>query len=189
MAVGRGLSVRKACRLLEISRSCFFYLPKNVDRDERLLDKLKKFSEENKRWGYRFASAVLTREDEDATPKRIYRLWLKAGLQVPYRRRRRKIRTGNVPRPVAKGANHVWAWDFVFDRCTNGRQLKCFSILDEETKECLVIDPAHGIRSGRVIEVLQTVIARYGTPAFIRSDNGPEFIAIAILLTDLQKRR
>ena len=180
LAVGRGLSIRRACRLIGISRTCFLYRPKHAERDKRLLGKLKKFSEENKRWGYRFASAVLRRNDQDATPKRIYRLWTKAGLQVPYRRRRRRLRTGETTQPVADGANKVWAWDFVFDRCANGRQLKCLNIVDEGTKEALAIDVAHSIRSARVIEVLDTLVRRYGEPEFIRSDNGPEFIAIAI---------
>jgi len=141
--------------------------------------KLKKFSEENKRWGYRFASAILHDKDEDATPKRVYRLWREAALQVPYRRRRRRIRTGETTRPVAEGANHVWAWDFVFDRCANGRQVKCLNVVDEGTKECLAIEVGYSIRNARVIEVLEMLVRRYGEPEFVRSDNGSEFIAIA----------
>ena len=78
-------------------------------------------------------------------------------------------------------ANHVWAVDFVFDACADGKQLKCLTVIDEWTRECLAIDVAGGIRSRRVIEVLARRIGLHGAPAFIRSDNGPEFVSAAIL--------
>ena len=112
---------------------------------------------------------------------RTHRLWRQAGLQVPRRRPRRRVATGR-PRPVpATGANHVWAYDFVFDTCANGQQLKCLTIIDEWTRECLAIDVAGGIRSRRVIEVLAQLVSVHGAPRYLRSDNGPEFVAGAIL--------
>jgi hypothetical protein len=77
--------------------------------------------------------------------------------------------------------NHVWAYDFVFDRCANGQTLKCLTVVDEWTRECLAIDVAGGIRSSRVIEVLTQLVSVHGAPRFLRSDNGPEFVAAAIL--------
>ena len=59
--------------------------------------------------------------------------------------------------------------------------LKCLTIVDEWTRECLAIDVAGGIRSGRVIEVLSRLVSLHGTPRYLRSDNGPEFVAAAIL--------
>ena len=86
------------------------------------------------------------------------------------------------PRPLpATAANHVWAYDFVFDTCANGQTLKCLTIVDECTRECLAIDVAGGIRSGRVIEVLTQLVSLHGAPKYLRSDNGPEFVAAAIL--------
>ena len=85
---------------------------------------------------------------------RAYRLWRQAGLQVPRRRPRRRIATSR-PRPLpATAINHVWAYDFVFDTCADGQTLKCLTVIDEFTRECLAIDVAGGIRSTRVIEVL-----------------------------------
>ena len=75
----------------------------------------------------------------------------------------------------------MWAYDFVFDRCANGQPLKCLTVIDEWTRECLAIDVAGGIRSGRVIEVLTQLVSLHGTPRYLRSDNGPEFVACAIL--------
>ena len=78
-------------------------------------------------------------------------------------------------------ANHVWAYDFVFDACANGQQLKCLTLIDEFTRECLAIDVAGSIRSSRVIETLNRMISTRGAPRYLRSDNGPEFVSKAIL--------
>jgi putative transposase len=108
-------------------------------------------------------------------------LWRQAGLQLPRRRPRRRIASGR-PRPLpAAGANFIWAYDFVFDSCANGQQLKCLTIIDEFTRECLAIDVAGSIRSKRVIEVLTRLVSQHGAPLFLRSDNGPEFVSLAVL--------
>lgn len=75
----------------------------------------------------------------------------------------------------------MWAYDFVFDACANGQQLKCLTVIDEFTRECLAIDVAGGIRSKRVIEVLEKLVSVHGAPRYLRSDNGPEFVSRAIL--------
>ena len=112
---------------------------------------------------------------------RAYRIWKKAGLQVPRRRPRKRIATGR-PRPhPATGANQVWAYDFVFDATADGRQLNCLTVIDEYTRECLAIDVAGSIRSGRVIELLSRLVSLRGAPRHIRSDNGPEFLSKAVL--------
>jgi putative transposase len=73
--------------------------------------------------------------------------------------------------------NHVWGYDFVFGTCADGRTLKCLTVIEEFTREWLAIDVAGGIRSGRVIEVLAQLVSVRGAPQFLRSDNGPEFVA------------
>jgi putative transposase len=86
------------------------------------------------------------------------------------------------PRPQpATAARHVWAYGFVFDACANGQQLKCLTVIDEYTRECLAIDVAGSIRSRRVIEVLSQLASLHGAPRYLRSDNGPEFVSRAIL--------
>jgi putative transposase len=84
-------------------------------------------------------------------------------------------------RPAPTGANQVWSYDFVFDWCANGQQLKCLTVTDEWTKEGLAIEVDGRIRSGRVIEVLSQLISERGAPLYLRSDNGPEFVARALL--------
>jgi putative transposase len=76
---------------------------------------------------------------------------------------------------------HVWAYDFVFDACTKGQQLKCLTVVDEFTHECLAIDVAGSIRSGRVIEILAKLVSVHGAPRTLRSDYGPEFVSRTVL--------
>ena len=103
------------------------------------------------------------------------------GLQLPRRRSRRRVASSR-PRPLpATACQFVWAYDFVFDACANGQKLKCLTIIDEFTRECLAIDVAGSIRSQRVIEVLARLISEHGAPRYLRSDNGPEFVSKAIL--------
>jgi putative transposase len=77
--------------------------------------------------------------------------------------------------------NELWAYDFVYDACANGQQIKCLTVVDEYTRECLAIDVAGSIRSGRVIGVLSRLISERGAPVTLCSDNGPEFVSKALL--------
>ena len=180
-AHGRGLSSRRACALLSVARSTLGYQSRLVARDGPALTAMRDLSAQYPRYGYRRIRIFLQRAGHTMSADRAHRLWRQAALQVPRRRPRRRVATGR-PRPLpASGANHVWAYDFVFDTCANGQPLKCLTVIDEWTRECLAIDVAGGIRSGRVIEVLTQLVSVHGTPRYLRSDNGPEFVACAIL--------
>jgi len=116
------------------------------------------------------------------SPSRAHRLWRAAALQVPRKRPRKRIAAVARPRPQApSGPNQVWSYDFVFDHCANGQQLKCLTVTDEFTKEGLAIDVDGRIRSTRVIEMLSRLVSARGAPTFLRSDNGPEFVSKALL--------
>jgi putative transposase len=133
------------------------------------------------RFGYRRIQVFLERQGHAMSADRVWRLWRQAKLQVPRKRPRRRVASGR-PRPVAPtGANQVWAYDFVFDACANGQQLKCLTVLDEYTCESLAIDVSGSLRSARVIEVLAQLISVRGAPRYLRSDNGPEFVSRALL--------
>lgn len=112
---------------------------------------------------------------------RAHRLWRVAGLQLPRRRPRRRVPLSRPRTRPAIGANHLWAYDFVFDACATGQTIKCLTVIDEFTRECLAIDLAGSIRSERVIEVLARLVAERGAPHYVRSDNGPEFLSRALL--------
>jgi putative transposase len=177
----RGLSKRRACGLIGISRSALNYVLRMPAKDAPLIEALKGLSAQYPRYGYRRMRIFLRRAGHELSWERTHRLWRKAGLQLPRRRPRRRIATGR-PRPLpATSANFVWAYDFVFDACANGQQIKCLTVVDEFTRECLAIDVAGSIRSRRVIELLTQLISAHGAPRYLRSDNGPEFISRAIL--------
>src|SRR5688500_7793234 len=180
-ARSRGLSGRRACALLSVARSMLGYVSRLIARDAPVLPAVRTLAGQYPRYGYRTIRIFLEREGHRLGTDRMYRLWRQEGLQVPKKRPRRRVATGR-PRPLAPTAvNHVWAYDFVFDTCADGRTLKCLTVIDEFTRECLAIDVAGGIRSGRVIDVLAQLVSVHGAPRHLRSDNGPEFVATAIL--------
>jgi len=133
------------------------------------------------RYGYRRIRIFLQREGFALCPERMHRLWRQERLQVPRKRPRRRVASGR-PRPMPpSGPNHVWAYDFVFDACANGQKLKCLTIVDEWTRECLALEVSGSIRSNHVIDVLARLISTHGAPRYLRSDNGPEFVSTAII--------
>ena len=114
---------------------------------------------------------------------RMQRLWRREGLKVPRKRRKKRCldldqHACHVRRAVHK--DHVWCWDFVFDRTVSGSPLKWLSIVDEHTRECLALKVDRSITSEDVIDTLAELFAMRGVPRAIRSDNGPEFVAQAI---------
>jgi putative transposase len=154
-ACERGLSQRRACGLLGVARSALGYELRMPAKDAPVIEAMRALSSQYPRYGYRRMRIFLRRAGHELSWERTHRLWRKAGLQLPRRRPRRRLATTGRPRPLpAAGPNFVWAYDFVFDACANGQQIKCLTIVDEFTRECLAIDEAGSIRSKRVIEML-----------------------------------
>ena len=176
----RGLSDRRACAVLSVARSTLGYQSRLAVRDAPALAAMRRLAAQYPGYGYRRIRIFLRREGHVMSPDRAHRLWRHAGLQVPRRRPRRRVATGR-PRPLPPTARNHGAYDCVFDTCANRQTHKCLTIVDEWTRECLAIDVAGGIRSGRVIEVLAQLVSVHGAPRHLRSDNGPEFVATAIL--------
>ena len=144
-ARSRGLSDRRACALLSVARSSLGYQSRLAVRDAPALAAMRRLAAQYPRYGYRRIRIFLRREGHVMSTDRTHRLWRQAGLQVPRRRPRRRVATGR-PRPLSPTAqNHVWAYDFVFDTCANRQTLKCLTVVDEWTRECLAIDVAGGI--------------------------------------------
>jgi putative transposase len=177
----RGLSARRACTLFSVARSALAYQSRKALKDVSAIVRMKELSAQYPRYGYRRIRIFLARDGHRMSPSRAYRLWRAVGLQVPRKRPRKRVAVVR-PRPQAPvGPNQVWSYDFVFDHCANGQKLKCLTVTDEFTKEGLAIDVDGRIRSPRVIEVLSRLVSERGAPAFLRSDNGPEFVSKALL--------
>jgi transposase InsO family protein len=178
------VSQRRACRVLGQPRSTQRQTPRALEEEERrLVTRLLALVRRHPRYGYRRIWALLRREGWQVNRKRVHRLWRQQGLKVPRKQRKRR-RLGSsanscVRRP-AEHKDHVWSWDFLHDRTTDGRALKWFTLVDEYTRECLALEVRRGMTAQAVQEVLAEVIRSRGAPEHIRSDNGPEFIAKAI---------
>jgi putative transposase len=177
----RGLSARRACTLFSVARSTLAYCSRKEVKDAKVVERMTVLAAQYPRYGYRRIRIFLGRDGYAMSHGRAYRLWRLAKLQVPRKRRRKRLASPR-PRPQTPIAvNQVWSYDFVFDHCANGQRLKCLTVTDEFTKEGLAIDVGARIRSSRVIEVLSRLVSERGAPAFLRSDNGPEFVSQALL--------
>jgi len=177
-----GVSERRACSVLGQHRSTQRHNPRRRFDEEHLRRRLQVMSTKFPRYGYRRIHALLVREGYACNRKRIQRLWRDEGLHVPRRRPRRRKRRRN-PLPVlARRPDHVWAIDFQLDETAGGRPVKILNVTDEFTREALACSPARRLASEHVIAILDAIIDERGTaPVFLRMDNGPEFIAHALV--------
>jgi putative transposase len=142
----------------------------------------RKFSGKHPRYGYRRITALMRREGFEVNAKRVARIRREEGLKVSKRQRRmRRLGLSTAERQRAQRPRQVWSWDFVEDQTENGSRFRILTLIDEHTSESLAIHAAWSIRAVDVIMVLEAAIARYGAPEHLRSDNGPEFIAYAIV--------
>ena len=180
---GHGMSERRACLLTGQYRSTQ-RLRITIPKDElRLLKDMRRFSGRHPRFGYRRIHRVLLREGWRVNRKRVHRLWRREGMQVPRKHIKRRSlgdSANSCDRHRAEFMNHIWTYDFIFDRTEDGRQIKILVVVDEYTRESLVTHVARSIKATDVIDVLAKVMAERGSPVHIRSDNGPEFIANAV---------
>jgi len=175
-----GLSQRRACVLSSVARSSLWYQSRLAIKDAPALVVMRRLARAYSRFGYRRIAILMRREGFPMNFYRAWWLWCSAELQVPKKRRRRRPATSR-PRPTApEQRHHVWAYDFMFDRCANGQVLKCLTVVDEFTRECLAIDVAGRLRSARVIDQLARLVSIHGAPIYLRSDNGSEFVSHAI---------
>ena len=176
-------SERRACEVVDQPRSTQRYTGHPQDDERKLVARMLELVRERPRFGYGRIAALLRGEGWAVNVKRVYRLWRREGLKVPRKtRKRRGLGTSANACHVrrAEHKDHVWTWDFVFDRTSSGTTLKWLSIVDEHTRECLALKVARSITSEDVIDTLAEMFAMSGVPRCVRSDNGPEFIAQAI---------
>jgi transposase InsO family protein len=152
------------------------YRLQQPEKDRPYADRLIATSQQFPRFGYRRMAVWLSLSE-----KRVRRLWSQLKLQLP-RRRGRKRRLGtDVRLPGAPRPNSVWTYDFVHDRLADKTNLKLLCVLDEHTRECLAIEVARSMSSMTVVQTLARLMRLHGKPTFIRSDQGAEFTAGAVM--------
>ena len=178
-----GLSVRRICRALGFARSSVVYRPRFSEYEDRLRGRIVELALKYGRYGYRRITELLHREGWRVNHKRVERLWRDEGLKVPQRqpkRRRLWLADGSCVRLRPERANHVWSYDIVFDRTSDGQKLRILNVIDEFTRECLASVVERRITSDVVLSTLFELFISRGAPEHVRSDNGSEFTANAV---------
>jgi putative transposase len=170
---------RQACRLAEAARSSARYRAHPRD-DQALTEQLAQIKHKYPRFGVPRAHALLRAEGQTINRKRVERVWRKSGWQVPQRPKKRKIKTGKRVPCQAERPNHVWSYDFQEDALVSGRKVRLLNVLDEFTREWLSVTVGVSWSSRAVIVALNLLFMTRGVPTFVRSDNGPEFIAAEV---------
>ena len=165
--------VTRACGLVSISRSLYRYVPRGADSD--LKQRIEDIAALKRRYGYRRVYVRLRREGWQVNRKRVYRLYRELGLAVRRRKRKRIGMVERRPLPKPSAANQSWSMDFVSDGLADGRRLRCLTIVDDCTRECLAIEVDTSITGTRVKAVMERLADTRGLPRSITVDHGPEF--------------
>jgi len=174
-----GLSARRSCQLIGLSRNTLRYAAQ-PDKDDALRKRLRELAEQRRRTGCQMFHALLKREGVVINHKRTERIYKEEGLSLKIRRRKKRASCARVDIPRAQSRNELWAMDFMHDSMGIGRKLRILPIIDTYTKECHRIEIDRSIGGRRVTEVLSEVASVNGLPANIVVDNGPEFISNAM---------
>ena len=175
-----GVSERRACRTLGQHRSTQRKVPLGRSDEEQLTDDIIELARQYGRYGYRMVTGLLNNTGWQVNHKRVERIWRCEGLKVPQKQRKKGrlwLNDGSCVRLRPERPNHVWSYDFVQDRTHDGRAYRTLNIIDEYTKEALMIRVDRKLNSTDVLDALTDLFILRGPPEYIRSDNGPELIA------------
>ena len=167
------IGVTRACGLVSISRSLYRYVRQHADGD--LKQRIEDIAALKRRYGYRRVYVRLRREGWMVNRKRVYRLYRELGLAVRRRKRKRIGMVERRPLPKPSAVNQSWSMDFVSDGLADGRRLRCLTIVDDCTRECLAIEVDTSITGTRVKAVMERLADTRGLPRSITVDHGPEF--------------
>ena len=177
------VSERRACRVLGQHRSTQRRRPRGRADEDRLVADMIELARQYGRYGYRRIAALLRDAGWQVNDKRVECLWKREGLKVPLKQPKKSrlwLNDGSCVRLRPEYRDHVWSYDFVHHRTDDGRAFRTLNILDEFSRECLAIRVNRKLNSTSVIDVLTDLFILRGVPSFIRSDNGPEFVAGAV---------
>ena len=175
-----GVSERRACRTLGQHRSTQRKVPRGRKDEAQLTEDIIEYARQYGRYGYRMVTGLLNNSGWHVNLKRVERIWHREGLKVPRKHKKKGrlwLNDGSCVRLRPEYPNHVWSYDFVQDRTHEGRAFRTLNIIDEYTKEALMIRVNRKLNSIDVVDALTDLFILRGPPLYIRSDNGPEFIS------------
>ena len=175
------LSERHACSLVGLSRDSYRHPPVPTRHTEALSAAIIDIAQARRRFGYRRIHDLLRPEFPDVNHKRVYRLYSAAKLAVRKRKKAKRPMNERVPLQIAQRVNEVWSMDFVSDSLANGRRLKCLTVADDFSHECVDIATDYGIGGLYVTRLLDRAALFRGYPVAVRTDNGPEFTSRAFM--------
>ena len=178
------ISERRACRVLGQSRTTQRYQPRRSADEGKLLAEMRRIARQRPRFGCQRIHQQLLARGWQVNEKRVHRLWKQEAMQVPRKQHRRRRLLGSSQngciRHRAQHKDHVWSYDFLTDRTEDGRQFKLLAVIDEYTRECLALEAARSFTAENVMATLRYLFAIRGRPKYLRSDNGPEFVAKSV---------
>ena len=154
--------------------------PTQRDDEDELTRSIVTLAGQYGRYGYRRITALLRRAGWNVGKDRAERIWRREGLKVPKKQKPRGrlwLNDGSCVRLRPERTNHVWSYDFVSAKTHDGRTVRMLNLIDEHTRESLLVRPERRWSSAKVIEALADVMVMKGVPEHIRSHNGPEFVA------------
>jgi putative transposase len=137
------VSERRACRLVGQHRSTNRYVPTPEDFEVKLVARMTVLAEQNPKWGYRMIHGLLVAEGWPVNKKRIERLWRQEGLQLPpygakpYGQKAIGADENSIWRLPPRYRNHIWSYDFIKQRTSDGRSIRVLNVIDEFTREAL----------------------------------------------------
>ena len=177
----RGVSIRLACEIFQVSQSCYRYAPRARAENEEIVQWLLRLTDNHRNWGFGLCFLYLRNVKGFAwNHKRVYRIYRELELNLRIKPRKRLVREKPQPLSVPEAINQVWSMDFMHDQLEDGRSFRLLNIIDDFNREALGIEVDFSLPTLRVIRTLTQVIAWRGKPQVIRCDNGPEYISAAI---------
>ena len=174
-----GISQRRACRLVPISRKALGYVSNRTAKDAELVSRLKALAERYPRYGYLILHELLRREGLVINRKRTYRIYTALRLQVRTKRRKKLIRP-RVPIAVPSRTNQRWSADFVHDQLADGRRFRVLNIVDDYSRVCVGQLTELSISGERMVRHLDQLAQTRGVPTTLVLDNGPEMTSKAL---------
>ena len=184
MVTEHHMSERHACALVGLSRDTYRHVGQTSAFNTELRAQIVQTAHARRRWGYRMIHDVLRPQYPDINHKRVYRIYRAEGLAIRKRRKTKRIGV-RVPLVAALEVNQTWSMDFVSDAiCRPGavsRRIKCFTVADDFSHECVDIPADFGIGGAYVTRLLDRAAMFRGYPKEVRTDNGPEFTSRAFL--------
>jgi len=171
------VGVRRACSMIGLSRSCYYY--RSVRDDRALRKRIREIAETRVRYGYKRVHVLLRREGWHINHKKVYRIYCEEGLNLRRKRPRRRVSAAHrIERPDVFTIDQCWSMDFVADSLFNGQRIRALTVVDNFSRECLAIHVGHSIRGEQVVSVMEG-LKRFleRIPQRIQTDNGSEFIS------------